>query len=842
MSGRKVVWCRVAPARDTIAAPGASTRWLRSAAAAALVITVWVQVSAAQGLTEVREASNDERVAWLESQRAYPGTTYLRNPVYAVRALSLARGFSSASAAFPITTWRSLGPFGFLTSGFYGSSPNPDGGRIRTIAIHPTNPSIVYAGAASGGVWRSDNGGATWTPLTDQACSLNTGSIAIDPVDPRIVYVGTGEPAVSNGCGLLRSFDGGTTWAEINGGGVLSPTDGTQTTRAYRLKIDRATAGSQTNTLVLWAGTNGLHRSTNSGTSWSTVLPGFISDLEQDPAADSVFWAVRAGNNELNGLWRSVDRGATWSQVWAASTVARRLALATSPAAPRTLWIAVVGSTSRLDALVRFNSETLVATNVGAVGVYTPSTRLDFGGQSSYNLVLEADPTDSTVVYTGGSRVYRSRDRGATFAIVAYDLHVDWHAFEFAPSDPDVVFGGNDGGIYASYDRANSWVSRNTNIAVSQFYPGVAVHPSIPDVVAGGLQDNSSLWGFGSSFWTMSVPSGDGGFNVWSPTDPNVFWATSYAYGYVARVTRTALTGGTVQQYRGLNGSDRKQFFPPLAIDPNLGSTLYYATYRLWRTTNEGSIWSPISPDLSQGSGNINALAISASDSRVIWAGTTDGNVQRSIDGGLTFTLVSSALPNRVVTDIYADPFDFNRAVVTYSGTGTPHVWMTTDAGVNWTNISNGLPDIPFNAVTGVPGTGRLFAGADIGVYESADNGSTWVRGGAGFPNVRVLDLVYQRQTGNLYATTFGRGIFATQIVGGDAVMRGDVNKDGGVNAFDALLVQQALVGITPATTVNPMPSGDANCNGALDAGDVLAILQFTVGSAGAGLCVGRVQ
>ncbi len=141
----------------------------------------------AQAVSQEREASVEVRTEWLESQRAYPGTTYLQNPVYAARAASVAQAFRASAGAFPITSWRSVGPFGFLTSGFYGSSPNPDGGRIRAVAIHPTNPNIVYAGAASGGVWRSLNGGATWTPLTDAQCSLNTGSIAIDRVDPRSV-------------------------------------------------------------------------------------------------------------------------------------------------------------------------------------------------------------------------------------------------------------------------------------------------------------------------------------------------------------------------------------------------------------------------------------------------------------------------------------------------------------------------------------------------------------------------------------------------------------------------------------------------------------------------------
>jgi len=810
-------------------------------AVTAVVQAVAPAVAPAQPVEERREASNEERVRWLEELRAYPNASYLLNPVYAARAAALAPAPRAGGAALSVASWRAVGPFGFQTSGFYGSSPNVDGGRIRTVAVHPTNPSILYAGSASGGVWRSRTGGALWTPLTDTQCSLNTGSIAIDPVDPSIVYVGTGEPSASNGCGLLRSFDGGDSWTEINGGGVLAPTNGTQNTRAYRLRVDRSTAGSRTTTTVLYAASNGLHRSTNSGTSWTTVLPGFITDLEIDPLQDNVYWAARASGGTANGLWRSTDRGATWTQVWVASSDAQRLAVAVSPAAPGRVWVAIIKN-ARLDALVRYDAQSGSATAVAAAGVYNAATRLDFGGQSTYNLVLEADPDDADVVYAGGSRMYRSRDGGATFSLVAYDLHVDWHAFEFAPSDPNVIIGGNDGGIYASYDRANSWVSRNTNISVTQFYPGIAVHPTIPDVIAGGLQDNSSLWGFGSGFWTMSAPTGDGGFNAWSPSDPNVFWATSYSFGYIIRVTRAPLTGGVTTSYRGFSGTDRKQFFAPLVIDPTTGNTLYYGTYRMWRTTNGGSTWAPLSGDLSKGSGAITTMAVSPVDPRVIWVGTSDGNLQVSTDAGVTFAVVSSTLPNRAVTDIDADVSDAARAVVTYSGSGTPHVFLTTNQGVDWTNISGGLPDIPFNAVVSIPGTTRLFTGADVGVYESTDNGASWTLATPGFPNARVLDLVYQRATGILYASTYGRGIWATQLLTGSAVLRGDVNKDGSVNAFDAVLIQQSLVGVTPSVGQNPMPAGDANCNGALDSGDVLAVLQFAVSAAPASLCVGRTQ
>ena len=735
-----------------------------------------------------------------------------------------------------------MGPFGFQTSGFYGSSPNADGGRIRAIAIHPTNPSIVYAGSASGGVWRTTNGGATWTPLTDNQCSLNTGSIAIDPVNPNIVYVGTGEPAQSNGCGLLRSFDGGTSWTEINGAGVLAPVNGSQNTRAYRIRVAPSLAGTQNTSVVLYAANNGLHRSTNSGSAWSTVLTGFVTDVEFDPANDNIVWAARAGaGTTANGVYRSTDRGATWLQVYATGTTVQRISLAVSPVTPNAVWAVEVVS-SRMDKLVRLDGASATPTVLTAQGVYGGQSRLDFGTQGTYDLVLEVDPQDANTVILGGSRMYRSRNGGQSFSLIAYDVHVDWHAFEYAPSDPTVIVGGCDGGVHASYDRGNSWVSRNTNISVTQFYPGIAVHPTIPDFIAGGLQDNSSLWGFGSGFWTMSAPSGDGGWNAFSPTNSNVFWTTSYGTGFIVRVTRNPLGTSISQVQRGFTSTDRKAFLSPMIIDPLNSATLYYATYRLWRTVNEGAQWGILTGDLTRGSGTITSLAVSPVDSRIIWVGTSDGNVQLSQDAGATFTVVSSTLPNRAVTDIAPDAAVPGRAVISHSGTGTGHVYATDDFGVTWANLTGSLPDIPFNAVVMVPGTSRIFAAADVGIYESTDNGASWSAANQGFPNARVLDLVYQAATGNLYASTYGRGLWVTTIVAGASVLRGDVNADGAVNAFDASLAQQALVGVLPASAPNPMPRADANCNGVLDSGDVLSILQFAVGAAAPTLCVGKVQ
>lgn len=825
-------------------APGRTSRTV----AAALVVA-FAMVSGRATAQDVGEKEGDvrDRIEWMLRDRAYPFGELDRNPVFIARQSSLFRSSPSALSSLAVPAWRSIGPFGFQTSGYYGSSPQADGGRISSIAIDPRTPSTIYAGSASGGVWRTSNGGASWTSLTDGMCSLTTGAIAIDPVDPNIVYVGTGEPTQSSGCGLLRTFDAGASWTEINGGGVLAPTNGTRANQAYRIAIDRTSAGSRSSTIVLYAASNGLHRSTNSGTTWSTVLSGFVSDVRADPANANVFWAAVGNSNTRGGVWKSTDRGVTWTQVYIAPTSSGRIALSVSRVAVGKVWIAMSSTaTNKLNALVAYDDASGTSTVLPAAGIEDGATRLDFGSQTSYNLVLEADPTDPNTVYLGGSRMYRSRNGGQTFSLVAYNVHVDWHAFEFAPSDPTVIVGGCDGGVHASYDGGNAWISRNTNIVVSQFYPGLAVHPFIPDVLIGGLQDNSSLWAFGSPYWTLAVASGDGGAGAFNPTNPDVMWSTSYGAGTIYRIVKAAVGYGISASNRGfgVTGTERKRFLSPLVIDPTNGATLYYGTYRVWRTLSEGTFgsWTAVSPDLSKGTGVINTIDVAASDSRVVWVGTSDGNVQLSVDGATSFTLVNAGLPNRAVTRIAADPLDAKRALVTFSGFGTPHVFLTTDQGVTWKNVSSNLPDLPFNSAIIIPGTNRFFVAGDIGVYESVDAGDSWTSAYPGMPNVQVLDLVYQRATGQLYAGTYGRGIFSTTVLAGQAILRGDVNHDGVVNGLDALQAQQALVGSLPSSAGNPMPAADANCNGRLDIGDALVILQFAVGNAPVASCVGTVR
>jgi photosystem II stability/assembly factor-like uncharacterized protein len=270
---------------------------------------------------------------------------------------------------------------------------------------------------------------------------------------------------------------------------------------------------------------------------------------------------------------------------------------------------------------------------------------------------------------------------------------------------------------------------------------------------------------------------------------------------------------------------------------------VYFATMRLYRTTNDGLQWTPISSDLTKGSGVISAVAIAPSDPNTIYVGTNDGNVQVSRDGGVTYVLSITGLANRAITDFAIDRTNPAHALVTQSGSGSSHVYVTSTAGQSWTSVNGNLLDMPVSAVVMIDdGPNHFLIGSDAGTFESTDGGLTWANSPSGMPNVVVHDLNYNPATKQLVAATYGRGLFTFSFDNPAAVLRGDVNKDGAVNAFDALLIQQGLIGMPLPSGLAALPRGDSNCNSRLDAADVLAVLRAAVGLTTSGACVGTVR
>ncbi len=807
---------------------------------------------AAQQPPVVRESDPEaRREALIELWDAVPGSSEARSGMTFAKWLAASARASAytANSSVPIPVpgrWSSIGPLGFYgQNGFFGSLPQLDAGRVPALAFHPTDRNILFIGTSAGGVWKSTNEGASWTPVTDNQCSLVIGAIVIDPVDPNIVYAGTGEPAEATaGCGVLRSTDGGNTWTNI----ATAPfvTSIASAFVFYKIMIDRATAGSTTATTLVAATNQGLFRSTDSGRSWTRPTPALtFNDVVQNPGDPTMMFAARqgvTGSATPPGLWRSTDRGATWASVtdFEPALLIGRMEIAMSAALPGNVWILAGRTDRRFGGLYRWDDAAGTRTSLAATGVLASplvSNRNNFGEQSEYNLMIDVDPKDASVIFVGGVRAFRSANGGTTFTEIAPQIHCDWHVIAVDPNDSRRVFAGSDGGAFLSRDGAQSFASVNAGLATSLHYPGLSVHPTDPTGVLTGMQDNGTILARNGTQQWNGVGGGDGAFTAINPVTPEIYYLSSQNGSMSRMDARTASSRGINS---GIDPAERRAFIAPFIIDPQRPTRLYFGGTRLYRTVNEGTLWTAISPDLTRGSGTVGSLAVSPSDSNVLFVGTSDGNVRYSRDFGVTWLAPTTTLPTRTVTDFAIDPADALRTVVTLGSSGTPHVFLTKDGGPTWTDISGSLPDVSTQAVAFGPG-GRIFVGNMLGVYNSADEGVTWTRDN-GLPFIRITDLVYNAGTNRMTAATYGRGIWAFDFTGSAPVLRGDVNADGVVNAADALIIQQALVGVQLQSSVRLFPAGDANCDGKLEILDALLVLQFAVGSAPASACVGKRQ
>ncbi len=780
--------------------------------------------------TDMREGDPRDRAEYFTRMRAYPNETIPPEKMAAMREMRASIRQGAFRSTVSNERWQPMGPVGFISMNTqYSSTPMTDEGRFTSIAINPRDPRVIFAGSGSAGVWRTTNGGASWTPLTDNECSTSVGHIAIDPVDPSIVYVGTGEifdpDGRTDGCGILRSTDGGNSFTR-QATSILAP-GGRLGGLVYHISIDRATAGSTSST-TLWAATSaGVLVSTNSGASWLMTLQGEATDVVQHPTDPAIVYAALGfsrGATE-NGVYRSTNGGQTWNLISAAlgapSTIGRT-ALAVSPARPGSLWALMHNPADRkFRSLQRYDVATGAWNGLPSTGIDP-----DFGDQSEYNLLIVVDPQDANRVIIGGVRLFRSRNGGLTFQQIAANVHSDWHAVTLDPSDPRRMVTGCDGGIFTSTNGGDSWRSLNNGISATQFYPGIAVHPTNPAVVVGGTQDNGSMMSGGALFWS-GISYGDGGWAMIDYTNPNVLYTTSQN-GNLQRHDLSTRSFQPIQPNFTFNPS----FITPFIIDPVTPLTLYAGTFAIERSPDGGNSWGVLSPQLPS---SITALAVSRSTPRVYFAGTRTGFLVLSRDGGVNW--FGGVVVQRSTSDITSDPNDPLRFGFTFSGFGAASAVITENGGVNFIDISGNLPDVPVQAITFTPDRNRIFVGTDIGVFETTDRGVSWGLTN-GLPSVPVVDLVYHAASNRIVAATYGRGIWTLALNTEPPVLRGDVDRNGLVNAADALLIQRGLAAISLPAPLTILPHGDANCNGALDAADALIVLRFAVGLGNAGTCV----
>jgi uncharacterized protein (TIGR03437 family) len=734
-----------------------------------------------------RQADREE---WFYNQRAFPtGQIPTGARIQALaeiqridRAARLRRPAANATgnqaAALDAASWTSIGP---RPTGL--GSGAATSGRVNAVAVDPRDNNTVYIGAAEGGVWKTTDGGTTWRPLTDDQASLASGAIALDPSNPDVVYVGTGEENFAQdsyyGAGILKSTDAGATWTNLVG-------------PFLRDRIGALTVHPSNGQVLLVASSKGIWRSSDGAAIWKLTLPGTGTGVVFDPTNGDIAYAALGNTfgDSSNGVFRSTDGGKTWQSALDTATNALpnpnigRVEIAIAPSTPTTLYAGIQDSITN-DLLGIFKT-TDGGANWSSTGA--PDLCPSPVEQCWYDLTIRVHPKNPDIVFAGGSLSFaKTLNGGATWSQFQLPfpsdngvlVHVDWHNLALTP-DGTKLYVANDGGVYSTTDITPfnmRFTELNDTLALTQFYPGLSIHPDDPGITFAGAQDNGTQQYTGGPGWN-EVTCGDGGFTAIDPVLPSVVFAACQRI----EILRAADGGARfVTSEYGIDSSDRVSFIAPLVMDPANSQTLYFGTYRVWQTRDGGGQWSAISPDITgDAKATIRAVAVAPSDDNTVYAGSSDVSrvsahssttkirVSHNAIGRAapSWTDRSSGLPPRVVTAIVVDPIDSGTAYATFSGFASGadrqgHVFRTIDSGASWLDISGNLPNLPVNDLVVDPDLpDTLYIGTDAGVMATTDEGATWSSLGNGLPRVVVHSLVLHRPSRTLRAATHGRSVW----------------------------------------------------------------------------------
>jgi len=781
----------------------------------------------------------------------------------------------------PTSAWFPIGPQPTSTTMFAGGRfGGATSGRVTALVVNPSNPNNVFLGGADGGLWMSTDGGTNWTPITD--IPLNTGiptiavgALAVDPTSCTAaicttVYVGTGEgnfgaenvygegvlkctvtagPPASASCTQDNTFHSVSPLSSFRGGPSIGA-----------LAVNRA-SGKQN---ILLAGVRGLGGtpipsgiwcSSDSGATWSRVLP--TNPSASDPGTDVAFasdgtaWVALGnpfGDAANNGIYKSSAVVSSCTITFTKQTLPAALTTnigritlaifpsATSTGSNATIYTAIADSSTTSSNLLGVAK----TTNGGASWTQlTGDTRLSTKGvcnaQCFYDIPLAVSPASASTVFFGGAAsngtLIRSTDGGSTWTEISRNnvsgasdtIHVDMHAIAFN-STGSVMYVGNDGGVWKTANptgapNAGFWTNLNQNLQITQFYPGVSIHPSNTGFAMAGSQDNGiqDYQGFNGTplLWQDSGLGCDGGFTAIDFSVPSTTYGEcEYFPNGILLIATSFNNGDLINGFlatSGIDGGDRGGFIPPLVIDSTNSNALYFGTCRVYKTTNNAQTWTTISPDVTSAShaadcsnqtgAVLSTIAIAKGTSNTIYAGSDGGDVEVTKDGGTTWTSIAAnggVLPGRAVTEIVVDPSNATGdvAYVAFSGfascsgcDGKGHVFKTVNgtAGATtvWADISGittKLPDIPVNAIVIDPDDAAhntLYVGTDIGAFFTTDGGLNWSPLGAAnsLPNSQILSLTLHNPSRTLRAAMHGRGVWDINLGAGPNTPAFEISK-----------------------------------------------------------------
>lgn len=691
-------------------------------------------------------------------------------------------------------------------------------GRVSAIAgaRESSGKLTLFIGAAGGGVWKSEDAGTRYKPVFDEQPVQSIGAIAIDPKHTKNVWVGTGEPwtrnSVSIGDGIYKSTDGGETWAHAG----LPKSE-----RISQIIVSPKSSGTVYAAVpgALWSDSpdRGLYKTTDGGKTWNVILKGSnlstgASTIAMDPKNPNIIfaglwdfrrtgWGFRSGGNgpdetSGSGLFRSTDGGTTWKEITPENSKGfpkkpyGRLAVAVAPSNAKRVYAFVESPDSAL----------YVSDDGGATWAQRDKSNW-MVWRPFYFANLIVDPKNPDRVFKTDGALILSEDGGKSFAMVGgfQGTHGDVHDVWIDPANPQNVISGDDGGIWYSYNGGSKWWKAD-NLPISQFYH-VSLDDADPYRVYGGLQDNS-CWigqseypgGITNAQWE-NIFNGDGFYTFVDPADPDYVYA-EYQGGLIGRVNRHTHEARIIQPKPNYKEKLRFNWNTPVALSPNEKGTIYIGAQFLFRSRDHGQTWDRISPDLTtndpekqkqEQSGGVTidnsaaethttiySISESPKDKSLIWAGTDDGNLQLTRDGGKTWNNVVGNVPglpkNSWVSWVQASNFEAGAAYAAFDrhsfGDFAPYVFRTTDFGQTWTPLvtaqdAKGIRGYAHVIKEDLVQPNLLFLGTEFGLYVSIDGGKAWAQfKGSRFPAVPVRDLAIQPRTNDLVLATHGRGIW----------------------------------------------------------------------------------
>lgn len=678
-----------------------------------------------------------------------------------------------------MATWTFKGP-NSSAGGYSGL------GRINCIAFHPTIANTFWVGTPAGGLWKTIDGGATWSTNTDNLPVLGISDIAIDPTNANIMYIATGDGdaalSLQNGfgdtksIGVLKSTNGGLTWSAVLTASV------TQNILIRRLLIN------PTNPQILLAATSvGIWRTNDGGTTWNPVTSTslWFIDMEFKPTDPNYVYATTYSSVAANAqIYTSTNNGLTWSQTSSFSGY-NRVNVAVSANSPSLVdALCSNGSGPNYNGLgglwwssnngASFSQYFTANCTNNLLHACAPAS-FSCGGQGSYDLAYAINPTNANEIWIGGVNTWRSINGGANWSINNYwssgptqcgtspsvpIVHADKHFIAYHPLNNAFIYECNDGGLYVTNNSGTNWFDITNGMGISQIYR-LGTSATVTNNVICGLQDNGSKQMTGSTWFDRT--GGDGMECLIDYTNSNIQYA-SYVQGLIYKTTNNwSSAPTTIVSNTATSGvHESGEWVTPFIMHPTNNNTMLVGKAQVYQTTNGGGSWSQLGT-LPSATGNIISMAYAPSNPNVIYVATAS-EFYKSINGGSTWTLMGTSVPR--MTYIAVDPTNSQRVWQTNSNYyAADKVWYTPDGGTTWINFSGSLPNIPINCIVYQNGSADgLYIGTDLGVYYRDATMSDWIPYNTGLPNVIVNELEISYNNNKLWAATFGRGLWNSDL------------------------------------------------------------------------------